>query len=411
MNIAVLGKDFINWGGGRELLRFLIIALISKKDSFENIFLFIPQETRAQKNKRILKNNLKLILNYLKFTKYYYQSKPDNNLVWDDLKVVYYKDSDKNLISCLKDLNINVILPCLNPLGKSFPIPWIGYIADFQHSYYPEFFSKKECKYRDNFYKNILNNAKQIIVNGNEVRKDISKFYPQNNCSVFTLPFSPIPDEHWFDDDLENVKLKYNLPDKYFMICNQFWKHKSHITAFEALAKLEKRTGLNDIHIVCSGKTEDYRFPTYFQELKEKIEELEIDKRVHFLGYISKTDQINIMKNCIAVLQPTLFEGGPGGGAVYNAISIGIPSIVSDIPINLEIKNEENIVFFKAGNSDDMTSKIIEILNSNYKKTANNSLILKAQKRKEKLANKLLDVINYALEKENTNENIRNYSL
>ena len=51
------------------------------------------------------------------------------------------------------------------------------------------------------------------------------------------------------------------------------------------------------------------------------------------------------MKNSLAIIQPTLFEGSPGGGVLEDAISIGVPAIISDIKVNLEAKKEVNIFF------------------------------------------------------------------
>ena len=48
------------------------------------------------------------------------------------------------------------------------------------------------------------------------------------------------------------------------------------------------------------------------------------------------------------MLQPTLFEGGPGGGATFDAVALGVPSILSDLPVNLEI-NDPIVTFFKTG--------------------------------------------------------------
>ena len=40
---------------------------------------------------------------------------------------------------------------------------------------------------------------------------------------------------------------------------------------------------------------------------------LGLEQRVRVLGLVPKRDQIEIMKKACAVLQPTRFEGGPGG--------------------------------------------------------------------------------------------------
>ena len=82
---------------------------------------------------------------------------------------------------------------------------------------------------------------------------------------------------------------------------------------------------------------DDYRSPDYAGRLVARVQTLGIADACHFLGLIPKLDQIALMREAIAVIQPTLFEGGPGGGAVYAAIGLGQPVIVSDISVNREI--------------------------------------------------------------------------
>lgn len=49
------------------------------------------------------------------------------------------------------------------------------------------------------------------------------------------------------------------------------------------------------------------------------------------LTLILKLEQIEIMKDALGIIQTSLFEGGPGGGCVLDAISLETPSIVSNI--------------------------------------------------------------------------------
>ena len=52
---------------------------------------------------------------------------------------------------------------------------------------------------------------------------------------------------------------------------------------------------------------------------------------------------------------PSLFEGGPGAGAVNEAIAIDLPVIVSDIEIHKEIKHNK-IFYFNSKNQ--LTKKL-----------------------------------------------------
>ncbi len=98
------------------------------------------------------------------------------------------------------------------------------------------------------------------------------------------------------------------------------------------------------------------RFPEYVSGLHEEIADHGLKNSIIFLGYVSKLDQIQIMKKCIAVIQPTLFEGGPGGGAIYDSVALGIPSIVSDIEVNKEI-DDDSVHLFHVGDPGDLAEE------------------------------------------------------
>jgi glycosyltransferase involved in cell wall biosynthesis len=120
---------------------------------------------------------------------------------------------------------------------------------------------------------------------------------------------------------------------------------------------------------------------------------LNIKNNILILGYIPKNDQLAVLKNCIAVIQPTLFEGGPGGGAVYEAVGYGIPSIVSDISVNREI-NDETVIFFKAGSPDDLAEKMRVVYENPPNKYSNKELVDKNNKLLLKFGTEILNIFN-----------------
>jgi len=410
MKIAILSSGFISWGGGVDFLKNCTNAL-SRKSETENlqIYLLIPQESQLIIN---IKNQLrpfkKMLVDILNGKRPYYvkMHSIDKQVIInsfscfkDNVEIIHYLNSRVGLIDALQRIRADVVLPSIDSLGKEFPYPWIGYLCDFQHKYYPEFFVDREIENRNKEFTVMLTDAKAVIVNALDVKDDICKYYPETKTQVYNLPFAPIPSKEWFAND-KNIAELYDLPEKYFMISNQFWIHKSHSTAFEALAILQNKEGIDDYEIVCTGNTHDYRFPNYFNELQEKIAKLGLVNKIRFLGYISKEDQIQIMRNAVGVLQPTLFEGGPGGGATYDAIALGIPVIVSDIPVNKEIF-EENILFFQVKSPKDMADKMLTLI----RKNENNELIIanaeeliaKGNARLEILGDRLLEAINCAI--------------
>ena len=382
VNVGVLTDQFINWGGGVDFIRLILNGLVSINEARHDeisIYVYVPLQNEY---KIKLKNAVKVSLDKLFGKTYQLENIITKKMYVESFKsidakiyVYYYNGTEADLSKTVVKHNIDFVLPVFTPLSSSFPKPWVGYLYDFQHKYYPEFFSEEEINNRDQQFSLMLNQAKTIIVNAKSVKSDIEKFFGMTRARIITLPFCPALNLDYFETEVDLTI--YKLPEKYFMISNQFWKHKDHTTAFKAFKLfLENVPEGTKVGLVCTGQTHDYRFPDYFDELIDLITQLGIVNQVHILGYISKKDQLCIMKNCIAVIQPTMFEGGPGGGAIFESVAYGIPSIVSDIPVNLEIQ-DESVVFFEKQSPEDLALKMEKIYCEPNTKKSNQYLIKK----------------------------------
>jgi len=397
LNIGILTDQFIKWGGGIDFIRLILNGLNSLNGTGQyeiGIYVYVPIQLEI---KIQVKNFIKKILNAILSQKFVIEkSNIENRLLVESFKdinqnisIVYYNGHEKDLIKRVLIDNIDFVLPAFNPLSAKFPIPWAGYVYDFQHKYYPTFFTDEDIIMRDQSFSKMMKEAEKVIVNAKEVRNDIEKFVEEKKAKVITLPFCPVLNMDFFQEiDISNL----NIPEKYFMISNQFWKHKDHITAFKAFKAFIDATGNIDIGLVCTGQTIDYRFPNYYSELEELLINLDIQNRVFILGYIPKKSQLQILKNSIAVIQPTLFEGGPGGGAVYESVAYGIPSIVSDIPVNQEL-DDESVCFFTAGSYIDLKEKMEVVFKKPKVNFTLDELIVKNEKRLMAMGKQIIDIV------------------
>jgi glycosyltransferase involved in cell wall biosynthesis len=235
-----------------------------------------------------------------------------------------------------------------------------------------------------------------VVVNSAAVIRDIEEFYPNHHATLFALPFCPPAKREFFLNASDpDVCTTYHLPASYFMVSNQFWIHKSHETAFMAL-RLVRDAGY-DVHLVCTGNTRDSRWPEHFSNLNAIIEKNKLGNSVYFLGVVPKGDQLAIMRGSLGLVQPTLFEGGPGGGAVYDAVSTGTPSIVSDIPVNREI--DIGVVrFFVAGSAEDLASKMIDMIVNPPQLLNGEEAFERLTLRQQEFGNRLLEILDFAVE-------------
>lgn len=256
-------------------------------------------------------------------------------------------------------LRLDAVLPSHGVLPDRMPCPWIGYLYDFQHRHLPHLFTDRERHKREHAFTRMVKAAPAVIVNSRDTADEARRLYPYAADRIHALPFNASPRTEWLAVQPPPICVPTG---PYFLVSNQFWVHKDHPTAFRAFAAVARMRP--DVRLVCTGQTIDYRRPEYFATLQGLLDELGICDRVTIAGLLPKAEQIELMKRAVALVQPTLCEGGPGGGAVYDAVSLGVPAIVSDIPINRELADEPTVVFFVAGDAGSLAASMRRALDS-----------------------------------------------
>jgi len=86
-------------------------------------------------------------------------------------------------------------------------------------------------------------------------------------------------------------------------------------------------------------------------ELHRIIDENGLHDQISLLGIIPRGDQINLMRWSQAVLQPSLFEGW--STVIEDAISLQVPVIAADLPVNME-QLKEHGSYFRAHDADQL---------------------------------------------------------
>ena len=208
---------------------------------------------------------------------------------------------------------------------------WGGWIPDFQYRYLPQMFTDKQRETFERVYSSVARNAPVVILSSKSAEQDFQRFYPHAASRSAVMTFvSPI-DPEWLRPDPGEAQAKYGLPDRFFLVSNQFWKHKDHFTVIEAVGTLKER-GIECV-VACTGSVDEKDMP-YFQTIRDKIDSLKLGKQVRILGFIPRVDQIQLMRRSLAVIQPSLFEGW--STVVEDARSLSKPVLLSDFPVHME---------------------------------------------------------------------------
>ena len=400
-NIALLGDGLYTWDGGVDYLSNIagILEYVNKNwdDTNINIYLILPKEFFLF---RIFRNIFKIGNHQERIDKTIDVFEAVNKSV----KIVYYHktikklydDKGKNLEKKLRNIKADICFPVLRASYPNLKTPWIAYIPDLQEKYLTDLFPEKELIVRDKLRREQVNNSRFFVATSEAVKSDIEKFYPSKDTIIYAEPFAPVAVDEFIDTSMVDVD-KYNLPECYFIISNQFWAHKSHETAIRAL-KLIVDEGNEDVYLLITGKMDsDPRNDSYSNQVRNLVNELGLNNRVRFLGFIPKLDQIEIIKRSNALIQPSLFEGDPGGCSVYNANSLCVPSIMTDIPVNLEAKDDPLITIYTSKDEYSLKNAMLKYIN--VKPNVSTELIKKNSEDKSKILakfymNMIEDVIN-----------------
>ena len=354
MKIGILGHRFIEWGGGIDFLRAICESLAAADHPVELHVLIPARGPRgvihglSRRLRLVAKRLLGQVAPAPADAAELYDLSGPIAAAGRTIRVHEIDSGSAAIRNAFRQLELDILLPSFDVLTYGAEIPWLGYLYDMQHKYLPNFFSPRELKLRDFAMERMLRAACAVIVNSRALKSDIRSYFPAASAQIVVLPFSAAPLPAWFELSPDAVRAKYSVGPRYFIVCNQFWKHKDHATAFRAFAELASVHP--ELQLVCTGAVSDYRDRHYFPSLQELLSELGIEDRVFILGRIPKPDQIALLRGSVALIQPTMFEGGPGGGAGYDAIALGVPCILSDIPVNLEI-DESGVRFFTSRDS------------------------------------------------------------
>ncbi len=355
MNILFYVRFGKAWMGGVYYIRSMIFALLQNKEALEKMHIFILTESDLQ-------IEFSDFLDYKEVTIIYKDKYSLSYKLYLKVKNFYYNQlrkikTQKDLLAVVNKYGIDVIFPmCFrDEMYKKKGIMWI---PDLQHIYYPEFFPGDALEIRENDYRYLAENHVKMVLSSKSVLRDYRVAYPQYTKDLFVIPFvSAIKESLINDNRVDECKQKYNIMGKYFMLSNQYWKHKNHKVVFEAIHLIKEQYKV-EIQVVSTGLMQDVRNDDYIIALKEMIDKYELHHNILQLGLISREDQIQIMKGALAIIQPSLFEGW--GTVVEDAKTLKKRIVLSDIDVHKEQANED-CIFFEQTNAQQLADIMIGI--------------------------------------------------
>lgn len=234
--------------------------------------------------------------------------------------------------ACFKQNNIDVVFQHATWYGYFFQFPTLVWIGDFQHRLLPEMFSAQTYWKREIGFQAIIRSATAIMVMSEDAKQDCEKFYPHTKDKILVIPFAVNSSTKSVKISPEDIRKKYHLPEKFFFLPNQFWKHKNHITVIYALKIL--RDKCKNIIVVNSGNTQDLRDPEHYNQIVKLVKEFDLENEFRILGFVPFNEISALMRASIAVINPSLYEGW--STTVEEAKAIGVPLLLSNLKVHQE---------------------------------------------------------------------------
>jgi glycosyltransferase involved in cell wall biosynthesis len=256
---------------------------------------------------------------------------------------------------CFKQKKIDAVFQHATWYGYFFRFPTLVWIGDFQHRLLPEMFSAQTYWKREIGFQAIIRSATAIMVMSEDARQDCEKFYPYTKNKIVVIPFAVNPAIKSLQIPPEEIRKKYDLPEKFFFLPNQFWKHKNHISVIHAL-KILKDRGEN-IVVVNSGNTQDLRDPEHYNQIIMLAKEFNLENQFKILGFVPFDDISSLMRASTAVINPSLYEGW--STTVEEAKAVGVPLLLS----NLKVHQEQNPLICEFFDPND-PRKLAEVMSS-----------------------------------------------
>lgn len=162
-------------------------------------------------------------------------------------------------------------------------------------------------------------NADLIIAISEQTKKDIIEYYqiPESRIAVVYQNCSPAFERKASPPELEQLKEKYALPDKFLLNVGTIEARKNLLLIVKALRDIPA-----DVHLVVIG-----RDTPYAKKVNDYIRQNNLSERVHFLRNVPVDDLPGIYQQAEIFLFPSQYEGF--GIPVIEALHSRVPVIAA----------------------------------------------------------------------------------
>lgn len=161
--------------------------------------------------------------------------------------------------------------------------------------------------------------ADRVIAVSEYTKQEIMHYYhtPENKIDVIYQGCDPVFSQEIEEGKLQEVKARYQLPDKFVLYVGSIEERKNLMLVAKAMAELNRRAA---IHVVAVG-----RRTAYVDQIQDFLKAQGIDHLFHFYHQVPYADLPAFYKWASTFAYPSRIEGF--GIPLLEAISSGVPAI------------------------------------------------------------------------------------
>jgi glycosyltransferase involved in cell wall biosynthesis len=201
-------------------------------------------------------------------------------------------------------------------------------------------------------YSQAVNNSKAIITPTNSVKDELINTYPnaKNKTKVIYEGYNTEYKHSQMDKDLLK---KYNLDNGYLIYTGNIYPHKNLIMPIKALKIINEDRKKKMLFVIAGSRS------VFKENLEELIKSEGLEDYVRLLGFVPDNELASLYRMSQAFIFPSKSEGFGLPGV--EALASGTVLLASDIDVFREVY-ADRAIYFNPGSTEDLVSKIMEVL-------------------------------------------------
>ncbi len=241
------------------------------------------------------------------------------------------------------------------------PMPSVVSVMDSSYEAYPQFFKKKDLYQLRYWTKISVMAAKKILTISEFSKEEILRHYhlkPENVVVTY-----PGYDRERFNGGVKNQRSriretgkKYKIAGDYLLYLGTLQPKKNIRRLVEAFFNLESK----NLKLIIAGMINEGRGGWMYQEIFDKVKELNLENRVIFTGYVPDKDVPYLLAGARAYVLPSIYEGF--GIPAVEALATGVPTVVSKVASLPEICGEAAVYIEEPAKTDSIVAALRQIL-------------------------------------------------